>query len=175
MTEPFLGQLLPFSFSFPPKGWAYCAGQLMAINQNQALFSLLGTTYGGNGTTTFALPDLRGRVPMHFGAGFVQGQVGGEENVTLDINELPAHGHAFNGTSSAANAKRPVTNSALAQSTTSAGVSPGDSFYAPPGTAVALNANTVGAVGGSQPHTNLQSYLVINWCIALTGIFPSRN
>jgi microcystin-dependent protein len=175
MSQPYLGQLLPFSFSFAPKGWAICAGQVLSIAQNQALFALLGTTYGGNGIQTFALPDLRGRVPIHNGAGFVLGQVGGEENVTLNINELPAHGHAFNGTSSAANVKIPVTNSALAQSTTSAGVSPGYSFYAPPGTTVALNANTVAAVGGSQPHANLQPYLVVNWCIALEGIFPSRN
>jgi microcystin-dependent protein len=175
MAQPFLGQLLPFSFNYAPKGWVICAGQVLPISQYQALFSLLGTTYGGNGTTTFNLPDLRGRVPVHNGVGFALGQTGGEENVTLDINELPAHGHAFSGTSSAANVKLPVTNSALAQSTTSAGVSPGDSFYAPPGTTVGLNANTVAAVGGSQPHTNLQPYLVINWCIALTGIFPSRN
>ncbi len=175
MSTPFLGQLLPFAFSFAPRGWALCAGQLLAIQQNTALFSLLGTTYGGDGIQTFALPDLRGRVPIHNGGAFVLGQTGGEENVTLDINELPAHGHAFNGTSSAANVKLPVTNSALAQSTTSAGVSPGDSFYAPPGTTVALNANTVSVVGGSQPHTNLQPYVVVNWCIALDGIFPSRN
>lgn len=175
MATPFLGQLMLCSFGFAPKGWALCAGQLLPINQNQALFSLLGTTYGGNGVQTFALPDLRGRVPIHFGAGFVQGQAGGEENVTLDINELPAHGHAFNGTSTAANVKLPVTNSALAQSTTSAGVSPGDSFYAPTGTTVALNASTVAAVGGSQPHTNLQPFLVLNWCVALQGIFPSRD
>lgn len=175
MATPYLGQLLPFSFNYAPKDWIVCAGQVLPIAQYTALFSLLGTTYGGNGVTTFALPDLRSRVPVHNGPGFVLGQTGGEENVTLDINELPAHGHAFSGTSSAANVKLPVTNSALAQSTTSAGVSPGDSFYAPPGTTVALNANTVAAVGGSQPHTNLQPYLVINWCIALVGIFPSRN
>jgi microcystin-dependent protein len=175
MTEPYLGQLAPLAFTFAPKGWAFCAGQVLPINQNTALFSLLGTQYGGNGQTTFALPDLRGRVPMHFGAGFVQGQVGGEETVTLNTNELPAHGHTFSGTSSPANVKRPVTNSALAQSTTSAGVTPGDSFYAPPGATVALNANTVATVGGSQPHTNLQPFLVISWCIALQGIFPSRN
>jgi microcystin-dependent protein len=175
MTQPFLGQLAPFAFNFAPKGWAMCNGQIMSIAQNTALFSLLGTTYGGNGIQTFALPDLRSRVPMHFGASFVRGQVGGEENVALNTNELPAHGHTFSGTSSAANVKRPVTNSALAQSTTSAGVTPGDSFYAPPGTTVALNANTVAAVGGSQPHTNLQPFLVISWCIALQGIFPSQN
>jgi microcystin-dependent protein len=175
MSQPYLGQLLPFSFGFPPKGWAFCAGQVLSIQQNTALFSLLGTTYGGNGIQTFALPDLRSRVPIHNGAGFVLGQTGGEESVTLNINELPAHSHAFSGTSSAANVKLPVTNSAFAQSTTSAGVSPGDSFYASPGMTVALNANTVAVVGGSQPHTNLQPYLVVNWCIALAGIFPSRN
>jgi len=175
MTEPFLGQLAPFAFGFAPKGWAICDGQLLSIAQNTALFSLLGTMYGGNGIQTFALPDLRSRAPMHFGASFVQGESGGEENVTLTINELPAHAHSFNGTSAAANTKRPVTNAAFAQSTTSAGASPGDSFYAPVGTVVALNASTVGMVGGSQPHTNLQPYLVINWCIALVGIFPSRS
>src|SRR5262249_6896114 len=140
-----------------------------------ALFSLLGTVYGGNGTTTFALPNLQSRVPMHFSASFPQGQLGGEEAVTLNTNELPAHTHSFSGTSSAANEKLPLTNSALAQSTTSAGATPGDSFYASPGTTVALNPNTVATTGGSQPHMNLQPYLVISWCIALIGIFPSRN
>jgi microcystin-dependent protein len=175
MSEPFLGQVQPFGFSFPPRGWALCDGQILPISQNTALFSLLGTTYGGNGTNTFALPDLRSRVPMHFGAGYIEGQIGGEEAVTLNLAELPAHSHSFSGTSSPADGKRPVAGSALAQSTTAAGASPGDAFYAPAGTTVALNATTVGALGGSQPHNNLQPYLVINWCIAVQGIFPARN
>ena len=175
MSEQFLGEVRPFAFGFAPNGWALCDGQLMAINQNQALFSLLGTMYGGDGRINFALPDLRSRVPMHFGTGFNQGQPAGEEAATLTLQEIPAHSHAFVGTQSAANAKRPVTGSAYAQTTTPASVSPGDFFYGPTSSVIALNPNTVSPAGGSQPHTNLQPYLVISWCIALIGIFPSRN
>jgi microcystin-dependent protein len=179
MTQPFLGELRPFTFGFAPNGWALCDGQTLAIQQYTALFSLLGTTYGGNGINTFLLPDLRGRVPMHFGSfggnTYVQGEIAGEEAVTLTLPEIPQHLHAFVGTSAAANVKRPVTGSAYAQSTNAASVSPGDAFYGAAGSLVALNPSTVEAYGQSQPHTNLQPYLVLSWCIALTGIFPSRN
>jgi microcystin-dependent protein len=172
MTQPFLGELRPFCFGFPPKGWALCDGQILSIAENTALFQLLGTTYGGNGVQTFQLPDLRGRVPMHFGNfggnNYVQGEIAGEETLTLTLQEIPLHNHSFVGTSAAANVKRPVTGSAYA-------ASPGDSFYGAANSLVPLNPSTVGTYGQGQPHNNLQPYLVLSWCIALTGIFPSRN
>ena len=163
MSEPFLGELKLMSFNFPPKGWALCNGQFLPINQNQALFALLGTTYGGNGQTTFALPDLRGRVAMHRGNGFNQGQRGGEEVHTLVGQEMPAHNHLVNASNAAGDAADPTM---LAQ------FSDG---YGGPTSLTPLQAATVGNVGGSQPHENRQPYLVLNWCIALQGIFPSRN
>jgi microcystin-dependent protein len=180
VTQPFLGQIQPFGFNFAPRGWALCNGQLMAISQNTALFSLLGTTYGGNGTSTFALPDLRGRVPMKFGTPpggptYDQGEQAGVETVTLGINEMPLHTHAFSGTSALANNKEPVAGSAYAHSA-KAGVTSPDGFYAPDTTPQPINPATVGIFSGSnQPHTNLQPYLTISWCIAMNGIFPSRN
>lgn len=182
MSTPYLGQIQPFPYNFAPRFWAFCNGQQLSIAQNTALFSLLGTTYGGNGVTTFALPDLRGRAPMHFGTApgggsYVQGQVAGTETVTLIINQLPAHNHSFSGTNANSDSKRPVTGSAYAQTTTAASASPGDNFYAPAGspTVTALAAGTLGALGGNQPHSNMQPYLTISWCIALSGVFPSRN
>jgi microcystin-dependent protein len=163
MADPFLGELRLMSFNFPPQGWAMCNGQFLPINQNQALFSLLGTMYGGNGQTTFALPDLRGRVPTHVGAGFTQGQAAGDETHTLSSQEMPAHTHSVNASSSAGDAANP---GALAQ------FSEG---YAGPSSLTPLQPSTIMNVGGSQPHENRQPYLVLNWCIALIGIFPSRN
>ena len=157
-----------------------CNGQLLSIQQNAALFSLLGTMYGGNGIQTFALPDLRCRVPLHFGTDpnsgtpYVEGQQGGLEAVTLSLSALPIHTHGFSGTLSAANDKRPRTGAAFAQSKSGA-TSPADSYYASSGSLTALNAATLSTVGSSQPHTNVQPYLTVNWCIALQGIFPSRN
>jgi microcystin-dependent protein len=168
MTQPFLGQIQPFGFNFPPHGWALCNGQILSISQNTALFSLLGTQYGGNGQTTFALPNLQSRVPMHVGNGFVQGEQSGVEAVTLLINELPPHSHVFAGTSQQADDKRPKTGSAYAQSL-------GSAYYGPDASPTVINALTVQPAGSSLPHTNLQPYLTINWCIALTGIFPARN
>jgi microcystin-dependent protein len=167
MATPFLGQISVFSFSFAPKGWALCNGQLLPINQNQALFALLGTTYGGNGLQTFALPNLQGRVPIHLGNGFIQGQVGGEQAHTLAISELPSHTHAPVGSSSNANAADPtgaycaITSSGVYSSTTSP--------------SAALASAAVANAGGTQAHDNMAPYLVLNFCIALTGIFPSRN
>jgi len=180
MAEPFLGQLQAFGFDFPPRGWAFCNGQLLPIAQNTALFALLGTFYGGDGRSNFALPDLRGRVPIHFGSdangnSYALGQTGGVENVTLTLVELPAHSHSFSGTSAPANVKRPVANAAYAQSTLAGPISPGNSFYAASESLVAINPNTVAVAGGGQPHDNLQPYLVLNWCIALQGIFPPRG
>jgi microcystin-dependent protein len=179
MTQPFLGQVQPFGFGFAPRNWALCNGQLLSIAQNTALFSLLGTMYGGNGITTFALPDLQSRVPIHRGFSpdgpqYSQGEVAGEEAITLKVTEVPAHLHSFSGTSSAANSVQPFTGSAYA-TTFKAGTSPADSYYAADTHPQALHIDTVTPYGGGQAHTNLQPYLTINWCIALAGIFPSRN
>ena len=175
--EPFIGQIQPFAFNFAPKGWVMCNGQLMAISQNAAMFSLLGTMYGGNGTTNFQLPNLQSRVPVHAGIGstgtqYVQGATGGTENVTLTLSQLPLHNHAFVGTSQLAITQKPAAGDSLA--TSKSGGNPGDNFYGT-GALTALNPNSVLNVGGSGNHTNIQPYLVINWCIATTGIYPSRN
>ncbi|HEY1473320.1 MAG TPA: tail fiber protein [Pseudolabrys sp.] len=178
MAQPFLGQIQAVGFNFAPRGWALCNGQLLAINQNQALFSLLGTQYGGNGTSTFALPNLQSRVPMHAGTflgnQYTQGEQAGEEAVQLNINQMPAHNHSFSGTTSSANDKRPKTGAAFATSTKIGPTTPGDSYYGS-GPLVSLNAGTVQTFGLGQPHTNLQPFLTINFIIALQGIFPSRN
>ncbi|MBE9180907.1 phage tail protein [Oculatella sp. LEGE 06141] len=165
MSEPFLGEIKIITFNYPPKGWAFCNGQLLPINQNQALFSLLGTTYGGNGTTTFALPDLRGRTPMHIGAGFIQGQAGGETSHTLTVNEMPSHVHSLYANPNTATSLDPTQN-VLALTT--------EVSYAPtPNSAMA--GASVSSVGGSQPHENRQPSLVLNFVIALQGIYPSQN
>jgi microcystin-dependent protein len=168
MSEPFLGEIRLMSFQFPPKGWALCNGQLLPINQNQALFSLLGTTYGGNGQTTFALPDLRDRVPVHTGAGISLGQRGGEATHTVSLAELPAHLHPMSGSSSAA-------TTGLAGPSAIPATSQGAAAYGAPADLVAFAGNAVAGVGGSQPHENRQPFLVMSFCIALQGIFPSQN
>ena len=172
MSTPFLGSLMPTAFGFAPKGWALCQGQLLAIAQYQALFSLLGTTYGGDGRTTFVLPDLRGRAANSSGqgpglGGYALGQVGGVENVTLQITEMPSHPHTWSATSSAGNAPIPASN-------VLAGAA--NFIAAPPDPASGTLSNgTIANAGGSQPHTNQSPYLTINWIIALVGIFPSPN
>lgn len=172
MAEPFLSEIRIFSFNFAPKGWAMCNGQLLPINQNQALFSLLGTTYGGDGQTNFALPNLQGRVPVDngtdpFGNPYTLGQRGGEPAHTLTVNELPAHVHTATGAVTAiGNLPSPANNVWAAN-----GASP----YGPATDASVMNAAAVTATGGSQPHSNLQPYLVLVFCIALQGIFPSQN
>ncbi|MTV18020.1 phage tail protein [Bradyrhizobium elkanii] len=153
------------SFGFPPKGWALCNGQLLPINQNQALFSLFGTTYGGNGTTNFALPNLQGKVPLHMGQGFTQGQTGGETSHTLTIPEMPQHPHTFQGTTNNAD-NAAVTGNLMATSA---------NLYTAPNNLTTLDPSTVANAGGSQPHENMQPYLTVSFCIALQGIFPSRN
>ena len=167
MAEPFLSEIRLMSFGFPPKGWALCNGQLLPINQNQALFSLLGTTYGGDGRVNFALPDLRGRVPIHMGNGHTLGERGGEQSHTLSIAEAPTHAHALMASTQAANSPVP-TNDVFA-------ASGGNQFYGPPSNLTALEAGTVTNVGGSQAHLNTQPFLALNFCIALQGIFPSQN
>jgi microcystin-dependent protein len=166
MAEPFLAEIRIFSFNFPPKGWAFCNGQLLPINQNQALFSLLGTTYGGNGQTNFALPNLRGRTPVHTGNGHTQGQAAGESAHTITQSEMPQHIHFLNASTSAADAVLPGGNVFA--------VSP-QQVYAPPANFTPMEPTSVTNVGGSQAHTNMMPYLVLNFCIALQGIFPSRN
>ena len=169
MAEQFLGELRIFGFNFAPRGWAFCNGQTLSIAQNTALFSLLGTTFGGNGTTTFNLPNLQGATPVHFGSGLSLGQVGGEANHTLVTSEMPSHTHAVNGNSGAGNATTPVGNVwAPVPATASINAYNNAQNGAMGGTAIGLG-------GGSQPHNNLQPYLVVNVCIAITGIFPSRN
>jgi microcystin-dependent protein len=172
MADPFMSEIRIFSFNFAPKGWAQCNGQLLPINQNQALFSLLGTTYGGNGQTTFGLPDLRSRVPFHFGGSFVLGQAGGEENHTLTVNEIPNHGHTLTA----------ALNAVVGGSANATQPSPNGNFWANSGKTVYTTAapnsqmapGTVTTVGG-QPHNNMSPFLTLNFCIALQGIFPSRN
>lgn len=164
MAEPFLSEIRQFSFVFPPKGWALCNGQLLPIDQNQALFSLLGTTFGGDGRVNFALPDLRARVPMHVGAGHTLGERGGEAAHTVSVNELPTHTHQV------AVSSAPGTTTA-----------PGDAYLAAAANAYAdPAASLVGlplttSTGGSQAHLNMQPFLTINFCIALQGIFPSSS
>lgn len=172
MAEPFLSEIRIFSFNFPPKGWAFCNGQLLPINQNQALFSLLGTTYGGNGQTNFALPNLRGRASIHEGNGHTLGEAAGSSAVTINIQQLPTHTHFLNNNMAVVDANQNATLG-----------SPGGNNWANNGKQIwctsqpnaVMHPAAVGNVGGSQAHTNMQPYLVLNFCIALQGIFPSPN
>jgi microcystin-dependent protein len=171
VSEPFLGEIRIFGFNFAPRGWAFCQGQILSISENTALFALLGTTYGGNGQTTFALPDLRGRVANSFGQGpglanYDLGEVSGSENVTLNSSQMPQHSHGVVANGGAATETRPdggvpARTAAPAYAT------------APDGTA--MNGGMIGPAGGSQPFSNLPPFLTLNFCIALQGIFPSRN
>jgi len=165
MAEPFLGEIRIMSFNFPPKGWLQCNGQLLPINGNQPLFSLLGTVYGGDGRVNFAVPDLRNRVPVHMGQGFTLGQVGGEVSHTLTISEMPTHTHTMSGSTTNADVVTPVDN-VLAQSS---------QLYGPSSQVTTLDPSTDSIVGGSQPHTNVQPFLTLGFCIATIGIFPSQN
>ena len=171
MAEPFLSEIRVMSFVFAPKGWALCNGQLLPINQNQALFSLLGTTFGGDGRVNFALPDLRGRTPIHVGSGHTLGERGGEQAHTLSIAELPTHTHVLQGSSALGNSVNPRSVSAghlLARD-------PGNAYTSAPQGLVALQAASVTNTGGSQAHLNMQPFLTLSFCIALQGIFPSPN
>jgi microcystin-dependent protein len=163
MAEPFLSEIRIMSFIFPPKGWALCNGQLLPINQNQGLFSLLGTTFGGDGRVNFALPDLRGRTPIHVGGSHVLGERGGEQAHTLSISELPEHVHVLNATNN--NGAQTQANTVLAKT--------GANTYSPPTNLVAMKAGTITNTGGSQAHLNMQPFLTLSFCIALQGIFPS--
>jgi microcystin-dependent protein len=166
MAEPFLSEIRLFSFEFAPKGWALCNGQLLPINQNQALFSLLGTTYGGDGRVNFALPDLRGRTPTHEGSGHILGERGGEQAHTLSIAELSTHTHVLQATNNPATTDA-ASNNVLA-------TAPGDVYGLAAGLA-AMAPASVANTGGSQAHLNMQPFLTLSFCIALQGIFPSQN
>jgi microcystin-dependent protein len=173
MAEQFLGELRLVGFNFAPQGWAFCNGQLLSIAQNTALFSLLGTLYGGDGQTTFALPNLQGRVPIHFGTSpglspYFQGETGGVENVTLAVNQMPAHSHLVNASANKGNKASPIGNfpasDAAGVTAEYTGSATGD-----------MNAAMIAQTGGNQPHENRQPFLALNWIIALVGIFPARQ
>jgi microcystin-dependent protein len=167
MAQPYVGEIRMFAGNFAPAGWMFCEGQLLPISENETLFQLLGTTYGGDGQETFALPDLRGRLPMHQGNGFTLAETGGAEEITLTVNQIPSHSHAALCTGNTATGSSP-TNNVLA--------APVDVNTLPYGTDApvgALNAASISSVGGSQPHTNFQPYLCVDFIISLFGIFPS--
>jgi microcystin-dependent protein len=166
MAEPFLSELRIMSFDFPPKGWALCNGQLLPINQNQALFSLLGTTYGGDGRVNFALPDLRARVPIHVGNGHLLGERGGEQTHTVTLNEMPMHTHAVQVSTASSGGVDSPTNNFLGSA---------NNVYHSPTNLTPMRNGTITNTGGSQPHLNMQPFLTLSFCIALQGIFPSPN
>jgi microcystin-dependent protein len=168
MAEPFLSEIRIMSFSFAPKGWALCNGQLLPINQNQALFSLLGTTYGGDGRVNFGLPDLRANVPLHVGSGHTLGERGGEQAHTLSLAEAPRHSHSVAASTSATGGTASPNGNFLGG---------GNNVYASlnAGAPTTLRPDAITSLGGSQPHLNMQPYLVLSFCIALQGIFPSPN
>ena len=165
MSEPFLSEIKIMSFSFAPKGWALCNGQLLPINQNQALFSLLGTTYGGDGRVNFALPDLRTRVPIHVGSGHTLGEKGGEASHTISLSEMPQHQHTAHANSG--NATTPIPGNNL--------LGAANNLYAAATNLVSLNSSMIASTGGGQAHANQQPFLVLSFCIALQGIFPSPS
>lgn len=165
MAQPYVGEIRIFAGNFAPAGWAFCDGALLPISENETLFQLIGTTYGGDGQSTFALPDLRGRLPLHQGNGFILAETGGAEEVTLTVNQIPAHTHPLLGSAVSASQASPA-NAMLAGNTI---ITP----YVPEVPAAAMAANAISPVGGSQPHTNYQPYLCVNFIVSLFGIFPS--
>ncbi|MBK7871860.1 MAG: phage tail protein [Saprospiraceae bacterium] len=165
MAQPYVGEIRMFAGNFAPAGWQFCEGQLLPISENETLFNLIGTTYGGDGQSTFAMPDLRGRLPIHQGNGFILAESGGAEEITLTVNQLPAHSHPMLVADSQATVASPAQN-VIAKSATIR------MFYQD-SPSINMNAGTIGSVGGSQPHTNFQPYLCVNFIISLFGIFPS--
>jgi len=165
MAQPYVGEIRMFAGNFAIAGWMFCEGQLLPISENETLFQLIGTTYGGDGQSTFALPDLRGRIPIHQGNGFILAETGGADEITLTVNQIAAHSHPLLATTNVANQSSPLNN-LLAQSTTA-------DLYIEDIQNVSLAPTSMGAVGGSQPHTNFQPYLCVNFIISLFGIFPS--
>jgi microcystin-dependent protein len=166
MAQPYVGEIRMFAGNFAPAGWMFCDGQLVAISELETLFQLIGTTYGGDGQSTFALPDLRGRIPIHQGNGFIIGENGGVETVTLTVNQIPAHSHPLLASAGPGNLSTPQNNVTAASSSVK--------IYIEDSTDSTMNAAAVGGVGGSQPHNNFQPYLCINFIISLFGIFPSQ-
>jgi microcystin-dependent protein len=169
MAQPYVGEIRMFAGNFAPAGWMFCEGQLLPISENETLFNLIGTTYGGDGMETFALPDLRGRVPLHFGNGFTLAETGGVETVTLTVNQIPAHSHPALGSTNSATGTAPQNNSlsALSGATNAA--------YGTDNPQTNMNAQALSSVGGSQPHNNFQPYLCVDFIISLFGIFPSQT
>ena len=165
MAQPYVGEIRMFAGNFAPAGWMFCEGQLLPISENETLFNLIGTTYGGDGQSTFALPDLRGRLPLHQGNGFVLAETGGAEEITLTVNQISAHSHPLLASSNLGNAISPSNN----LTANSQGAIP----YIEDAPTANMNPGAIGAVGGSQPHTNFQPYLCIDFIISLFGIFPS--
>jgi microcystin-dependent protein len=169
VAQPYVGEIRMFAGNFAPAGWMFCEGQLLPISDNETLFNLIGTTYGGDGQSTFGLPDLRGRLPIHMGGGFTLAETGGAETVTLTVPQIPAHTHAFLGTANPGSQNQPA-NETLAQSPTT------NAFpYGTDNPVTSLNASSVSTVGGNQPHTNFQPYLCVDFIISLFGIFPSQT
>jgi microcystin-dependent protein len=167
MAQPYVGEIRMFAGNFAPAGWMFCEGQLLAISENETLFQLIGTTYGGDGESTFALPDLRGRLPLHQGNGNILAETGGAEEVTLTVAQVPAHSHAFMATNDTATGTAPANN--VVAASTGATVSP----YGTDAPLTSLAPQAIGPVGGNQPHTNFQPYLCVDFIISLFGIFPS--
>jgi microcystin-dependent protein len=167
MGEPFVGEIRMFGGNFPPSGWAFCSGQLMPISENDTLFNLIGTTYGGDGQSTFGLPDLQGRIPIHQGPGFAIGQTGGEEAVTLTTNQIPSHNHVPICQSANAPASGPGNGLWAASAS--------QQIYSSTAPSTAMNAQATAISGGSQPHDNMMPYLAVSFIISLFGVFPSQN
>jgi microcystin-dependent protein len=167
MAQPYVGEIRMFAGNFAPAGWMFCEGQLLPISEYETLFNLIGTTYGGDGQSTFALPDLRGRVPLHFGNGFTLAETGGVETVTLTVSQIPAHSHPFLATTNIADQSSP-SNNLVGQPSVA------ELYFAAPGAAT-LSPNSMTATGGSQPHNNFQPYLCVDFIISLFGIFPSQT
>ena len=175
MSEPYIGEIRMFGGFFAPAGWSTCQGQILPIDQNDALFALIGTTYGGDGQTTFGLPDLQGRVPMHVGSGFVLGQKAGVESVTLTVQQMPIHSHAIQSDGrGGGDTNVPALNTVLADEGPP-GTQQVFTYKPPGGTQVQMSANSIGTSGGSQPHDNMQPYLGVTYILSLFGVFPSQN
>lgn len=164
MAQPYVGEIRMFAGNFAPAGWMFCEGQLLPISENETLFQLIGTTYGGDGESTFALPDLRGRIPLHQGNGFILAETGGAEEITLTVSQIPAHSHPLLATSAGASTTNPFN---------SVDAKPSKNMYRDGPGSNPMNPSSVGSTGGSQPHTNFQPYLCIDFIISLFGIFPS--
>jgi len=168
MAQPYVGEIRMFAGNFAPAGWMFCEGQLLPISENETLFQLIGTTYGGDGESTFALPDLRGRLPLHQGNGFVLAETGGAEEITLTVSQIPAHAHALLGSNGTASAQA-ATGHVVASPTSF------DAYQSVTSPSVAMSPQAISPVGGSQPHTNFQPYLCVDFIISLFGIFPSQT